>query len=355
MTKGVHLKILISFFIFVSFAFSQTIKDISQIVGIRDNQLLGYGLVVGLNGTGDKSKFTMQSLQNLLRNSYIKIPTSSIQSKNIAAVMVTADLPAFAKQGDKIKVKISAIGDAKSIDRGELLVTQLKGVDGNVYALAQGSVISEKVSPTTGLIYNGATIENEIDFNLANENSLTISLLKNSAKNADLVETKINEKFGTRIARAIDTKTIEVQKPQDISMIKLIATIENIPIESSIKKKIIIDLKRESIIAGEDIVVQPVTVTRADYTLRIKQKKLSDAQWNDPQINKGMDIGDNVTIADQPTINLNNAMINTKNLPTVSDLMRAMKMMKLSMTDIVETIKLIKELGAIDVELEIRG
>lgn len=355
MTKGVNLKILLGLLIIMSFAFSQTIKNISNIVGIRDNQLLGYGLVVGLNGTGDKSKFTMQSLQNLLRNSYIKIPTSSIQSKNIAAVMVTADLPPFAKQGDKIKVKIAAIGDSKSIDRGELLITQLKGVDGNVYALAQGSIISEKISPTTGFIYDGATIENQIDFDLLNETCLTISLFKNSAKNADLIETKINDKFGDKLARAIDTKTIEVKKPENISMVKLISLIENLEIESSIKKKIIIDLKRESIIAGENIIVQPVTVTRADYTLRIKQKKLPQAQWDDPLINKGMDIGDDVKIADQPTINLNNAMINTKELPTVSDLMRAMKMMKLSMTDIVETIRLLKELGAIDVELEIRG
>ena len=355
MTKGKRLRVLISFFIFASFAFSQTIKDISQIVGIRDNQLLGYGLVVGLNGTGDKSKFTMQSLQNLLRNSYIKIPTSSIQSKNIAAVMVTADLPPFAKQGDKIKVKISAIGDAKSIDRGELLVTQLKGVDGSVYALAQGSVISEKISPTTGFIYDGATIENSVKFDLVNENELTISLLKNSAQNADLVETKINEHFKSKIAKAIDTKTIIVKKPEDVSIVKLISIVENLPIESEIRKKIIIDLKRETIIAGDNIVVQPVTVSRSGYTIRIKQKKLSDEDWKNPTINKGKDIGDNVTVANESVINVDNAMINTKNLPTISDLMRAMKMMKLSIKDIVETIKMIKDLGAVDVELEIRG
>lgn len=350
------MKILVGLVLFCSLIFSQTIKDISNIVGIRDNQLLGYGLVVGLSGSGDKSKFTMQSLQNLLRNSYIKIPTSSIQSKNIAAVMVTADLPPFSKQGDKIRVKISAIGDAKSIDRGELLITQLKGVDGNVYALAQGSIISDKNNQTTGFIYDGATIENELPFDLSRENELTISLLKNSAKNADLVESKINEKFRQKVATAEDTKTIKVKRPNDISMVKLISLVENIEIESSIKKKIIIDLNRETIIAGEDIVVHPVTVTRADYTLRIKQTKMSDADWNNPAINKGLDIGDNVKIADQPTkVNLNNAMINTKGLPTVSDLLRAMKMMKLTMTDIVETIKMMKELGAIDVELEIRG
>ena len=179
--------------ILLSSLYSQTIKDISNVIGIRENQLIGYGLIVGLAGTGDKSKFTIQSLQNLLRNSYIKIPASSITSKNIAAVMVTADLPPFSRQGDKIKVKVSTIGDAKSVDNGELLTTQLKGVDGNVYALAQGTIAANENNKTSGFIYEGATVENEIDFSLKDENFIELSLLQNSAKNADLVETKIND------------------------------------------------------------------------------------------------------------------------------------------------------------------
>ena len=165
----------------LSSIYSQTIKDISNVIGIRENQLIGYGLVVGLAGTGDKSKFTMQSLQNLLRNSYIKIPAGSINSKNIAAVMVIADLPPFSRQGDKIKVKVSTIGDAKSVDNGELLITQLKGVDGNVYALAQGTIVANENNKTTGFIYEGASVENEVDFTLKDEGSIQLSLLKNSA------------------------------------------------------------------------------------------------------------------------------------------------------------------------------
>lgn len=337
-------------------SYAQTIKDISNIVGIRDNQLIGYGLVVGLAGTGDKSKFTMQSLQNLLRNSYIKIPSSSISSKNIAAVMVTADLPPFARQGDEIRVKIAAIGDAKSIDNGELLLTQLKGVDGSVYALAQGKIIADKNNPTTGFIYNGASIENELDFSLKDEKSLTISLLKNSAKTADMVETKINKRFGKNIAQAVDTRTIEVARPQTISMVKFLSIIENIEINSTIKKKIIIDTNRESIIAGADILIKPVTITRDDFTLRIKQTALSDEEWGNPAVNQGVDIGDDVKIGNEAVeVNLNNALINTKGLPTVSDLLRSMKIMKLPIEDIIETLKMIKDMGAIDVELEIRG
>jgi flagellar P-ring protein precursor FlgI len=335
--------------------YSQTVKDISNIIGIRDNQLIGYGLVVGLAGTGDKSKFTMQSLQNLLRNSYIKIPAASINSRNIAAVMVTANLPAFSRQGDKIKIKVSTIGDSKSIDHGELLITQLKGVDGKVYALAQGTIIANTNNKTTGFIYEGATVENEVEYDLQKEDNITLSLYKSSAKNADLIETKINKKFGRKLAYAVDTRTIRINKPNEMSIIKFISMVESIPLNSNFKKRIIIDMNRESIIAGADIQISPVTIARDAFTIRIKKTTLSNARWNDPKYNKGVDIGDDVRIDDKPAVNINNAMINTKKAPTVSDLVRAMKVMKLPMTEIMDTLKMIKEMGAIDVEFEVRG
>lgn len=339
----------------ISSLYSQTVKDISNIIGIRENQLIGYGLVVGLDGTGDKSKFTMQSLQNLLRNSYIKIPAGSINSKNIAAVMVTGQLPPFSKQGDKVKIKVSTIGDAKSVDHGELLITQLKGVDGKVYALAQGTIVAHANNKTSGFIYEGATVENEVPFSLANENSITLSLLKSSAKNADLIETKINKKFGKRLATALDTRSIHVKKPAEISIVKFISMVESIPLDSSFKKKIIIDMNRETVLLGGDIIVDPVTIARDSFTLRIKKSPLKPGQWNDKKLNKGVDVGDDVKIADKPAVDINNAMINTKAAPTVQDLVRAMKVMKLPMSEIIDTLKLIKEMGAIDVEFEIRG
>jgi len=335
--------------------FSQTIKDISNVIGIRDNQLIGYGLIVGLAGTGDKSKFTMQSLQNLLTNSYIKIPAGSINSKNIAAVMVTADLPAFSRQGDKIKVTVSTIGDAKSIDFGELLMTQLKGVDGNVYAVAQGTVVANTNNKTTGFIYEGATVENEIDYELQGEKSIQLSLYKNSAKNADLVEKKINEVFGQKLATALDTRTIEVQKPNNMSIVGFISKVENIELDSTFRKKLIIDVNRESIIAGGDIVISPIVIARNNFTIRIDKSGLGEVDWNNPSINKGVDIGDNVKIADKPVIDINNAMINTKKEPTVSDLVRSMKVMKVPMNEIIDTLRMIKEMGAIDVDIELRG
>ena len=341
--------------IFLSSLYSQTIKDISNVIGIRENQLIGYGLIVGLSGTGDKSKFTMQSLQNLLRNSYIKIPAGSINSKNIAAVMVTAELPPFSRQGDKIKVKVSTIGDAKSVDHGELLITQLKGVDGNVYALAQGTIVANENNKTSGFIYDGATVENEINFNLKEENSIQLSLLKNSAKNADLIETKINEKFGTKLATALDTRTIEVMKPANLSIVKFLSIVQNIELDSSFKKKVIIDISREAIITGGDVPIDPVTIARDSFTIRIDQSGLSDNAWKDNKQNPGVDIGDGVKIADKPVINIDNAMINTKKTPTISDLVRAMKVMKVPMNEIIDTLKMIKEMGAIDVDIEVRG
>jgi len=336
--------------------YAQTIKDISNIVGIRDNQLIGYGLVVGLAGTGDKSQFTMQSLQNLLRNSYIKIPASSIKSKNIAAVMVTAELPAFARQGDKIKIKISAIGDSKSIDHGELLLTQLKAVDGQVYALAQGTIVADNKNLTTGFIYEGATIENEVGYSLKNEDSVKLSLFKNDAKQAYSIEKKINEHFGRPIAMATDTRTVEIKKPNNVSIVKFISDIQDIELDTSFKKKIIIDMSREAIVAGADITIDPITVARDNFTIRIKKSTLTDFEWDDKKINKGKDIGDNVKIDNKPVaVNIDNTLMNTKGNPTVSDLVRAMKVMKLPMTDIIDTIKMIKEMGALDVELEIRG
>ncbi len=348
------------FFLIVIFLFSslycQTVKDISNVIGIRDNQLIGYGLIVGLAGTGDKSKFTMQSLQNLLRNSYIKIPAGSINSKNIAAVMVTAELPAFSRQGDKIKVKVSTIGDAKSIDNGELLITQLKGVDGNVYALAQGTIVANTNNKTTGFIDEGATVENEIEYNLKDENSIQLSLFKSSARNADLIETKINDKFGKKLATAVDTRTIDVLKPDNISIIKFISLVESIELDAeTFKKKVIIDMGRETVITGGDIPIKPVTIARGSFSIRISKTGLNDAGWKDSSQNPGVDIGDNVKIGDKPVVNIDNAMLNTKAAPTISDLVRAMKVMKLPMSEIIDTLKMIKEMGAIDVEIEVRG
>ncbi len=337
--------------------YGQTIKDISNIVGIRENQLIGHGLVVGLAGTGDKSQFTMQSLQNLLRNSYIKIPASSIKSKNIATVMVTAVLPPFTRQGDKLKLSVSSIGDAKSIDGGQLLLTQLKGVDGKVYALAQGSILANDDIKTSGYIYEGAIVENEVEYSLRDEKSITLSLLKNDAKIAASIEEKINAKYGRKLATAYDTRTIDVIKPEDISIIRFISEVQSIKMDTMMKNKVIIDPKKEIIVAGADITINPVTISRKNFTIRIKKSNLSDKAWEDPVANPGVNVGDDTRVEKIPgvaipAIDIDNALINTKEQPTVSDLMRAMKTMKLDIMEIIETIKMLDSLGAINADVE---
>jgi len=346
--------ILLTLFLAITI-YGQTIKDISNIVGIRENQLIGHGLVVGLAGTGDKSQFTMQSLQNLLRNSYIKIPASSIKSKNIATVMVTAVLPPFVRQGDKLKLSISSIGDAKSIDGGQLLLTQLKGVDGKVYALGQGSIVANDDVKTSGYIYDGAIVENELSFSLKDEKFITLSLLKHDAKIASIIEDKINEKYGKKLAVAYDTRTIEVAKPENISIIRFISEVQSIQIDTMMKNKIIIDPRKEIIVAGANITINPVTISRKKFTIRIKKSDLSDKAWNDPAKNVGVDVGDETKVEKIPgavDIDIDNALVNTKNQPTVSDLMRAMKTMKLDIMEIIETIKMLDNLGAINADVE---
>ena len=323
---------------------AQTIKDISTIVGIRSNQLIGYGLVVGLNGTGDKSQFTMQSLQNLLRNSYIKLPPSAIKSKNVAAVMVTAELPAFAIQGDKIDVRVSTIGDSKSIDNGELLITQLKAVNGEVFALAQGKVLASKKAPTTGSIYRGAMVENSIKFSLRDEKSLTLALIRNDAKTADTIETIINNRFKSNIAYAQNTRSIFIKKPENISMIKFISIIENLNLDSSLEPKIIIDLYQESIIAGNDVLIKPVTLTNKDYTFSIGKIE-NDKDWK----TAGKQIGKNIKI------DVNNSAVITKDSPTVGDLVKAMKSINIDILDIINVIQKLKSMNAIEAKVEVKG
>jgi len=344
-------QLLFIFFIAISL-YSQTIKDITNIVGIRENQLLGYGLLVGLPGSGDKSKFTMQSLQNLLRNSYIKLPTSSIKSKNIAAVMVTASLPPFARQGDKLKLKVSSIGDAKSIEGGQLLLTQLKGVDGKVYALAQGTVTANDKIKTTGYIYDGAIIENEVNYNLSNEHGVTLSLIQQSAQTAALVEDKINKAFKQPLAIASDTRTIKVRKPDGISMIQFISKVQNIQLTSNIKRKIIINIRKGIIVAGANIMINPVTISRDNFTIRIKQVgEKSKSKMG------GKSIGDGAEIysvdGKKDIVELDNTLLDSKQQPTISDLMRALKLMKIDIKDIIDTIKMLDKLNAIDATVEV--
>jgi len=274
---------LVIFYLFISTnLFAAKIKDLSNIVGVRDNQLIGYGLVVGLKGSGDSSsKFTNQTLSNLLKNVNVKLDPKDIKSKNVAAVMVTATLPPFAREGDKIDVTISSIGDAKSLEGGVLLITPLKGVNGKIYALAQGPITiggfnlkarnKQKHFTTTVKVINGATVERSVSWNLYNQNYATLSLKRSDFNLAIKIQNKINEVFKNS-AIAIDPRTIKLKKPSNLTMPEFLAIIQNLEIKTQMPNIIVIDERTGTVVAGSYIKVKPTVISYGNFVIKIKKE-----------------------------------------------------------------------------------
>ena len=263
--------------------FAYKIKDISNVIGVRSNQLIGYGLVVGLDGTGDStsSKFTSQTLSNLLKNVNVKLNPKNIQSKNVAAVMVTATLPPFSREGDKIDITVSSIGDAKSLQGGVLLITPLKGVNGQIYALAQGSVSmggfntksgnNQKHFVTTVKVINGATVERAVTWNLYNQKFATLSLDKSDFNLAITVQRLINSVFHQKIAVATDPRTVQLKKPKNMSMPEFLAKVQNIDINMPQENIVVINERTGTVIAGGNIIISPSVIVYGDFTIKVKK------------------------------------------------------------------------------------
>jgi len=270
-------------YIFISTnLFAQKIKDISNIIGVRTNQLIGYGLVVGLDGTGDSSsKFTNQTLSNLLKNVNVKLDPKDIKSKNVAAVMVTATLPPFAREGDKIDVTVSSIGDAKSLQGGILLITPLKGVNGKIYALAQGPITmggfnlkggnKQKHFTTTVKVINGATVERAVTWDIYHQKKATLSLKRSDFNLAVNIQNTINNYFKSNIALAIDPRTVILKKPQNLTMPEFLAKVENLDVKTPKENIIVIDERTGTIVAGGDIIVNPGVIMYGNFTITIKK------------------------------------------------------------------------------------
>ncbi|MCQ2630403.1 flagellar basal body P-ring protein FlgI [Helicobacter pylori] len=323
---------------------AEKIGDIASVVGVRDNQLIGYGLVIGLNGTGDKSgsKFTMQSISNMLESVNVKISADDIKSKNVAAVMITASLPPFARQGDKIDIHISSIGDAKSIQGGTLVMTPLNAVDGNIYALAQGAIVSGNSNNLlSASIINGATIEREVSYDLFHKNAMTLSLKNPNFKNAIQVQNTLNKVFGNKVAIALDPKTIQITRPERLSMVEFLALVQEIPINYSAKNKIIVDEKSGTIVSGVDIIVHPVVVTSQDITLKITKEPLNDSKnTQDLDNNMSLDTAHN-------TLSSNGKSI------TIAGVVKALQKIGVSAKGMVSILQALKKSGAISAEMEI--
>jgi len=331
---------------------AEKVREIANIIGVRENQVIGYGLVVGLNGTGDgsSSEFTIRSLSNLLQTVGVKIDPDDIKSKNVAAVMVTTALPAFARQGDRLNVTISSIGDAKSLEGGTLLMTALKGVDGNIYALSQGSVTiggrngkggGTKNHTTAGTVFDGAIVEKEIVYDLYNQNFAKLSLKNSNFKTAVSVQEGLNEYFKEDIAVAIDSRTIRLMKPASISMIEFLANTLEVDVFYQKEQKIIIDERTGTIVSGIYIKVDPVVITHGDITIKISPSNILKDE-------EGINMKEGVNI--HPNENLLHV---EKDKITVANLTRALHKLGAKPKDIISILENIKRAGAIRAKLEV--
>lgn len=342
-------------FLFLSFNLlhADRIGDIASIVGVRENQLIGYGLVVGLSGTGDgsSSQFTLRSLSNLLQTVNVKIDPADIKSKNIAAVIVTTKLPAFARQGDRLDVSVSSIGDAKSLQGGTLLLTALKGVDGKIYSLAQGSLTiggmngKEKGQvnhPTSANIFNGALVEKEIEYDLHGQEYASLSLKESNFNTAISIQQELNKNFGKKIAVATDSRTIKLMRPENLTMVEFLAKTLDVNVKYEKEDKIVIDERTGTIVSGVNIKVGPIVVTHGDITIKI------EANPNLEEDTKSLDIGNNVKISAAE-----NQIKMKEESMTVANVTRALSKLGAKPKDIISILENIKRSGAITARLEI--
>ena len=264
------------------------IKDIANIEGVRGNQLYGYGLVVGLNGTGDKNStiFTNQSLVSMLKKLNV-MPEKDIKVENVAAVLVTAELPPFVKPGSRIDVKVSSIGDCESLQGGTLILTPLQGPDGNVYAVAQGSVSiggfsaggggagAQKNHPTVGVIPNGAIIEEEVPMHILEGKKIKICLNSPDFTTAKRMSEAIN-KIYKNSSVAVDAGCIEVTVPEDYiknnKVVSFISQIEQLDVETDSRAKVVVNERTGTIIAGENVSISTVAIAHGNLVITIREK-----------------------------------------------------------------------------------
>lgn len=267
---------------------AERIKDLASLAGIRDNQLVGYGLVVGLDGTGDKTKFTMQSLKNMLTRFRINLPPNiKVDSKNIAAVAVHAILPPFAKPGQKTDVTVSSLGDAKSLRGGSLLMTSLTGIDGNVYAIAQGNLMvgglgissadGSKVTvniPSVGRIPGGATIERSVPTSFTSGDALILNLHRPDFTTVHRIAETINRTFGEDTAHPEDGASVRIGVPKDISRrVAFVSAIENLTVDPGAgPARVVINSRTGTIVIGNHVQVMPAAVSHGNLVVTVSEK-----------------------------------------------------------------------------------
>ncbi|MEZ2329393.1 flagellar basal body P-ring protein FlgI [Mesorhizobium sp. RCC_202] len=266
------------------------IKDIAQLQASRDNQLVGYGLVIGLAGTGDSlrnSPFTEQSIRAMLENLGIATEGGSARAKNVAAVIVTANMPPFVQSGSRIDIDVSSMGDATSLAGGTLVMTPLKAADGEIYAVGQGSVIvggfvaqgqAEQLTqgvPTAGRVPNGAIVERSVPAEFDDQNVLTLQLrnpdFSTAIRIADAINDYTSQRFGARVAAERDARTVQIRRPKNISAARFYAEIENLVVESDAPARVVIDERTGTIVIGSNVRISRVAISHGTLTVRITE------------------------------------------------------------------------------------
>ena len=341
---------------------AERLKDITSIAGIRNNQLVGYGLVVGLDGTGDKAPFTTQTFRNMMTQFGIVIPPGvDPKLKNVAAVSIHADLPAFAKPGQTIDVTVSSIGNAKSLRGGTLLMTPLRGADGAVYAVAQGNLVvggfgiegadgsSVTVNvPSVGRIPNGASVEREVATAFSRGDSIVFNLHRPDFTTAKRVVETVNELLGPGTASAVDATSIRVSAPRDPSQrVSYLSVLENLEVETADSAgKVIINSRTGTIVIGQHVRVDPVAVTHGNLTVTIAE----DFNIEQPE---ALANGQTAVVPDTD-INVeqeNNRMFLFAPGATLSEIVEAVNEVGAAPGDLMAILEALKQSGALKAEL----
>ncbi len=341
------------------------IKDLANVEGVRQNQLIGYGLVVGLNGTGDTLNnipFTKQSLQAMLERMGVNIRGATIRTGNVAAVMVTGNLPAFGTQGTRMDVTVSALGDAKSLQGGTLLVTPLLGADGNVYAVAQGSLAIggfqaegaaasvTKGVPTVGRIANGAIIEREIDFALNRLPNVRLALRNADFTTAKRIAAAVNDYLGTKTAEPIDPSTVQLTVPKEFkgNVVALLTEIEQLQVEPDLAAKIVIDERSGIIVMGRDVRVATVAVAQGNLTVTISES---------PQVSQPNPLSRGQTVVTPNTrVGVQEdgkKLAVVKNGVSLQQLVDGLNSLGIGPRDLIGILQAIKAAGAIEADIEV--
>ena len=345
------------------------VKDLVEVEGIRDNMLVGYGLVVGLNGTGDSLKnapFTQQSIQTMLERLGVNTRGTIMQTKNVAAVMVTANLHAFSAQGTRIDVSVSAMGDAKSLQGGTLLVTPLFGADGQIYALGQGTVAIGGFSaqgdaasvtrgvPTAGRISNGAIVEREVGFALANEHELKLSLHNPDLTTATRIAAALNSYLGGSVAQASDPATVHVNVPADYpgGVIGLLTEVEQVKVDPDQPAKVVIDEQSGVIVMGANVRISTIAIAQGNLTIRVNET--AQVSQPAPFSNTGT-----TQVVPRTQIQIDdskgNKMTVLRDGVALQSLVDGLNALGVGPRDIISILQAIKAAGALQADIEVIG